>query len=213
MPWISPPSRSRGRHGPSYPVLGGAIVGIGLLVGCHQFPDVFLDDLPDSAMVTTMSARRAIEVPVSPTVRQREFSPMHVEPQDGTVAHAPLWFEDPFEMAGSDDGQFAVTWEDVLYFPIGICRFIANFGLLPVSMLLEPAGTLICSDGVERRAYDTGTPMPYDAERCAGITTPPDVHETWTFDDEFENAEPSMDESETTEPPASSNPTDGNQPP
>jgi len=158
---------------------------------------VFVDDLPDSSMVTTMSAYRAAQTAAEPTTRQRAFAPTSAEWQDGTVAHGPLWFEDPFVMGGSDDQMFAVTQEDLLYFPYGVCRFIANVALLPLSMWIERPGTVMCSDGVEGRTRDTGARLPYDGEPCSGTTTPPDVHEVWTFDEQSsEDTVPSAEEPE-----------------
>jgi hypothetical protein len=154
--------------------------------GCHKYPDVFLDDLPDSSMVTTASAELTRQSPAEPVTRQRDHEVWVVDPQDGTVAHASLWLEDPYEMVGSEDGRFAVTQEDFLYFPYGICRFIINVAALPVSIVIAPPSTVLCSDGMPRRSPRTGKPAPYDAERCAGTTIPPDVHETWSFEEQFE---------------------------
>jgi len=168
-----------------------------LLGGCYQYPDVFLDDLPQSAMVTTASAKAASEATMTPVLRQRGYESFPIEAHDGTTAHAPLWLEDPFEMAGSDDEQFAATGEEFLYFPYGMARFVVNVLLLPVSMVPEPPYTVVCSDGVERRARGSGAPEPYDAERCIGVTTPADVHETWSFEDTYQALESKRGTSET----------------
>lgn len=167
-----------------------------LLGACHKYPDVFLDDLPDSSMVTTASAEMAREAPTTPVSRRRDYEIQSIEPQDGTAAHAPLWLEDPFEMVGDEDGQFAVTQEDFLYFPYGICRFIINVLALPVSMAVAPPSTVMCSDGVPRRSPRTAEPVPYDAERCAGTTIPPDVHETWSFAGRFAELRAGREEAE-----------------
>lgn len=141
--------------------------------------------MPDSSMVTTMSAVHARRVKTTPIPRTREFEPVRVEAQDGAVAHGTLWMEDPSEMNGSDDGQFAVTLEDIIYFNlIGPVRFVANVLLLPIRMVMDPPRTIMCSDGIERRSHESGTPQPYDAERCSGTTMPIDIHETWTFDEQ-----------------------------
>ena len=152
--------------------------------GCHQYPDMFIDDMPDSSMFTTTSAQYARRVPTTPEPRQRDFDPVRAEAEDGDVAHGPLWMEDSFEMAGSDDEQYAVTLEDAAYFfPLGPGRFVADILLLPVSILMDPSWTIMCSDGVERRSRESGSPQPYDAERCSGATIPADIHEAWTFDE------------------------------
>jgi len=163
----------------------GAVV----ITGCHEFPDPFLDDLPQSSMVTTMSAYVAQKASVESVARHRGFEQIRIEAQDGTVAHAPLWLEDPIEVVGSDDDQFAATLEDILYFPYGIGRFLGNAALIPEQMLLAPPFAVMCSDGIEGRDRVTGRPVARDTERCAGTTTPPDVHETWSFSDEIANGD------------------------
>ena len=146
---------------------------------------MFVDDMPDSSMVTTMSAVHARRVKTTPEQRTRDFEPMRVEAQDGVVAHGPLWMEDSSEMVGSDDEQFAVTLEDIVYFNLlGPARFVANILLLPARMVMDPPWTTMCSDGIERRSHESGAPEPYDAERCSGTTMPIDIHETWTFDEQ-----------------------------
>ncbi len=169
--------------------LTACTAGVAVVAGCHEFPDPFLDDLPQSSMVTTMSAYVAREAPVEPVARHRGFEPIRIEAQDGTVAHAPLWMEDPVETVGSNDGQFAATLEDILYFPYGIGKFLANAAFLPGRMILAPPYAVMCSDGIDERDHDTGRPLAHDAERCAGVTTPPDVHETWAFSQDVANGD------------------------
>ncbi len=152
------------------------------VVGCRPYPDVSIDDLPQSSMVTTMSARRAIDSTAAAEIRVRPFELSSVDSQDGIVAHGPLWMEDPFEVSGSDDGQFAVTTEDFVYFPLGTCRFIINTLLLPISMVMDPPWTTMCSDGVENQRPETGIRELRDSQRCAGMTTPSDIHDTWAFE-------------------------------
>ncbi|HEY3243516.1 MAG TPA: hypothetical protein VGM03_09210, partial [Phycisphaerae bacterium] len=104
------------------------------------------------------------------TLRQREFSRQTIEPSDGTVTHWPLWYEDPFEDKGSEDGEFKWTAEDAIAFPYGLARFILNTIGLPASMVVEPPWTVMCSDGRLSRqllGYD------HDAERCPGGAVPP----------------------------------------
>ena len=175
---------------------------------CHDYPNVFRDDLPDSSMVTTVSAEVARQAATTTVSRRRDYEIQSIEPQDGTSAHAPLWLEDPFEMVGSEDGQFAVTGEDFLYFPYGICRFIVNVVVLPVSMAVAPPNTVMCSDGVPRRSPRTGKPEPYDAERCAGTTIPPDVDETWSFEGRFAELRTSPEEVEPEQGPSPPEPHD-----
>lgn len=108
---------------------------------------------------------------------------MRVEAQDGTVVHGPLYMEDPTEMSGSDNGQFAQTAGDLIYYPYTMARFIVNLFLMPGSMVVDPPDTVICSDGVQRRSRVSWLPEPYDAERCTGAAEPIDVYEVWTAGD------------------------------
>ena len=146
---------------------------------------MFVDDMPDSSMVTTMSAEHARRVKTTTQPRTRDFEPVRIEAQDGAVAHGPLWLEDSSEMNGSNDEQFAVTLEDVIYLNLlGPVRFVANILLLPMRMVMDPPWAIMCSDGMERRSHESGAPEPYDAERCSGMTMPIDIHEAWTFDEQ-----------------------------
>lgn len=163
--------------------LCGLVIALSGAAGCHEFPDVFVDELPDSDMVTTTSVEHARLANVTPVQRKRDFAVVRVEPQDGTVAHGPLWFADPLEMKGSNDGQFAVTAEDFYAFPIGIARFVANLAFWPISMMTTRPDSVMCSDGIPRRSTRAGAPEPFDAEPCSGTTIPPDVHEVWIFDE------------------------------
>ncbi len=172
-----------------------ALAGGLLPAGCHEFPNVLVDDLPHSSMVTTASKDAALRAEdeiegEAEAVRVRDFAVGRVERADGTVSHGPLWFEDPFEMTGSHDGQFRVTMEEFLYFPYGIGRFVVNLGLLPLSVLVDPPGSMVCSDGLERRSRVSWLPEPYDAERCSGTTIPLDVHEVWTAGEDAELESP-----------------------
>ncbi len=151
--------------------------------GCHEWPNMFIDDLPLASSATTATMERAMEGESGDPGRTRGFAVAHIETQDGTVVHGPLWFEDPVEMSGSDDGRFAVTFEDYMCGLYCMGRFIVNFGALPLSMVVDPPGAMVCSDGIERRSRISWLPEPYDAERCSGAAEPIDVLEVWTAGD------------------------------
>ncbi|NOT00740.1 MAG: hypothetical protein HOP29_08940 [Phycisphaerales bacterium] len=152
--------------------------------GCHEFPDVTIDDLPPSAMTSTASADHVRKMHVAGAVRTRGFEPMAVESQDGTVAHGPLWLDDPIEVWGDGNDEYAVTYGDWGYVAWSMGRFVANMFLMPVSMVLELPGTVMCSDGhSDSGCAWTGCVCAglcaRDAERCSGVTEPPDTHDTW----------------------------------
>ncbi|MFQ5489188.1 MAG: hypothetical protein ACE5GE_00590 [Phycisphaerae bacterium] len=145
----------------------------------------FQDDLPYTSEVTTASVEGARLAPTLPSLQARHFEPMTLEAQSGTVAHWPLWWEDPFEDKGSDDGQFAFTWED--YFCYLYCpgRNLVNTMFFPLSPLLTPPWTTVCSDGKLSRQ---GLGYDHDATPCpAGIAPPIDILEIGTIYDQNGN--------------------------
>jgi hypothetical protein len=117
------------------------------------------------AQATTASVEGARAVDRAAVIRQRDFGPMEHDADSGTVTHGPLYFEDPFEDNGSEDGQFAWTGEDYLWIFYWRARFLLNGIALPVSALVTPPWTVMASDGVLSRqalGYD------HDAERWQG---------------------------------------------
>jgi len=115
--------------------------------GCQLAVNPFKDELVDQRNITTASVDgiRATE---------REYTPRHatgasweIRPEDGTVAHYPLYFEDPYESSGSEDGKFAWTWEDYWQILYWRGRFAVNFLILPVTAVMTPPWTVMASDG------------------------------------------------------------------
>ncbi len=158
---------------------------------------MFFDDLPAASAVTSASMERARQADTTGERRVRPFEELHIEHQDGTVAHGPLWFEDPVEMAGSDDGRFAVAFEDYVCAPYCIGRFVVNLALLPLSIAVDLPGSMVCSDGIERRSRISWLPEPYDAEKCSGVVEPIDVLEVWTSGAD-DPAEPDVSDTDET---------------
>ena len=156
-----------------------ALIVISSVSGCHEWPNMFIDDLPLASSATTATMDRAMQADTVDAGSTRGFAVAHIEAQDGTVVHGPLWFEDPVEMAGSDDGRFAVTFEDHVSVFYSFGRFIVNLGALPLSMIVDRPGAMVCSDGIERRSRRSWLPEPYDAERCSGASEPIDLLEVW----------------------------------
>ncbi len=151
--------------------------------GCQHMVNPFVDDLPVTSELTTASVAGARIAAVQPTLPRREFAAVPVGPQDGTVDHWPLWWEDPFEDKGSDDDQFAWTAEDYLAMCYSPGRFlVANTFFFPLSACVTKPLTIMCSDGrLSRQAlgYD------HDAIPCPGGTAPPiDILEVGTYHEE-----------------------------
>lgn len=67
-------------------------------------------------------------------VRTRPWTPAGVQQADGSVAHAPLWFEDPLGLRGIYGGK-DVTALAAAYSPM---RFAVNLVALPVTMIIHP---------------------------------------------------------------------------
>jgi hypothetical protein len=128
----------------------GAVVAIWLtggLSGCAYVINPFADQSVPPEEMTTASERTARESRATPTVRHREWPASTATYPSGAVVHWPLWWEDPFEDKGSDDGKFAWTAED--YFAMGYSfgRFLLNTVGWPVSAVVTPPGTPMVSDG------------------------------------------------------------------
>ncbi len=150
--------------------------------GCQHLFNPYEDELAGLSEPTTASVEGAGAAPSQPTLQPRGFEPFLVETQDGSVAHWPLWWEDPFEDKGSEDDLFAWTWEDYLGIPYGSGRFLLNTMGFPVSAYLTKPFTVMCSDGrLSRQAlgYD------HDATPCPGGASPPiDILELGTYPEE-----------------------------
>lgn len=113
------------------------------LTGCqHYYADPFRDPYAGEPEVGTASSFALAEMEVQPSApRQRDHEPMVSRLEDGTVVHGPLYFEDNLLLKASNDDQFCLTWEDYVGFPLGDGRFLLNFFLSPVSMVVYPPWT------------------------------------------------------------------------
>ena len=149
--------------------LANLIPVIGILAcasGCQLLINPYVDELAGRPAVTTLSADGARTAEATPTVLQREYDQTAVCPQDGMVTHGPLYFEDPFESRGSNDGRFAWTGEEYLYFLYGPGRFLLNGAFFPVSAVVTPPWLVMASDGHPgRRAWGED----HDAERWTSV--------------------------------------------
>jgi len=146
------------------------------VAGCHGLINPWSDETVSAQAVTTASVSAARAQITDPDVQLRDFSAVPLHPQDGSVRHFPLWFEDPFEDRGSDDGRFAWTYEDYIAAPYGLARSILNGIAVPISAIVRPPAPLMMSDGLTSRqalGYD------HDADwRPDGATpVPPDLIE------------------------------------
>ena len=165
--------------------------------GCSELIRPMVDDVPATREVYTASVVGVRQADTAPALRQRGFEPTHVSAQDGTVSHWPLWWEDPFVDKGSEDGQFAWTWEDCVAFPYGLGRSLVNTMGWPVSVAVTPPFTVMGSDGVLSRqalGYD------HDATHLPGGLAPPiDVLEVGTIAPDSPDADGAAASTETDE--------------
>ncbi len=163
----------------SMAVLVSSVCGMGLFAvgGCSELINPYRDDLPATTMISTASARRVREAGPAGEVRQRGWSASLVQLQDPGVSHWPLWWEDFVEDSGSDDGQFAWTWCDYLCVVYGPARQVVNTVAFPVSMVVDPPGSIRCSDGVI--SMQTFGLSDHDSVACGGVAIPPDLIEAY----------------------------------
>jgi hypothetical protein len=164
-----------------------AVVLLGLLAGCNEYINPWQDETVGPEMVTTASAEGARAHPSAEDLHSRGYAPTVVMPQDGTVTHFPLWWQDPLEDRGSDDGRFAWTWVDYFGMPYCLARFDLNTLAFPISVVLEPPVPLMESDGVTSTHTLGGD---YDARwmPAGGTSTPPDILEIGTTPIESQDA-------------------------
>jgi hypothetical protein len=143
-----------------------ALIVLTVTQGCCQyFVDPFRDELANRPGITTPSVQVAHSAQVERTVLRRPYARTEVFVKDGTVTHGPLYFEDPFEDKGSEDGKFAWTGEDYLQMGYWRGRFLLNGVLFPVSVIVTPPWVLMASDG---RLSQQALGMDHDAERWVG---------------------------------------------
>ena len=68
---------------------------------------------------------------------------------DASVTHETVYFQDPFEVAGGNDGQFR-TWRlaDAVALLASPPLFVANTAALPVAMAISPPWAQHCSHSI-----------------------------------------------------------------
>lgn len=127
------------------------------LAGCELAINPFQDELAGRQEVTTPSVEGVREAKVTPTPLVREdHEAKTIAAKDGTVAHTPLYFEDPSDELGSNDGKFAWTAEDYWYFFAWRGRFLLNGIFFPVSFVDTPPWQVMESDGIPSRTICMG---------------------------------------------------------
>ena len=130
-------------------LVAGLASVLGVVVGCSKFRDAnpFVDDSTPGGAISTASADGIYAAHKAPIKRERAWDQASASYENEDVTHWPLWWEDPFEDKGSEDGQFAWTYEDFLAMPYGLGRFLLNTMAWPVSAGVTHPGTVMASDG------------------------------------------------------------------
>jgi hypothetical protein len=141
----------------------GAICLI-LVSGCSLMVDPFKDEYANRPPVTTPSVDSALAANVPASEQERIGEEKVRYAADGGVVHLPLYFEEPFEESGSENGTFAWTGEDYVWIAYSRLRFMANLFAFPVSAVVYPPWQETVSDG---RLSHCGRGHEFDAEpRC-----------------------------------------------
>jgi hypothetical protein len=118
-------------------------------------------------------------------LRPRDWPGLRARGNRGSVVHWPLWYEDPFEDCGSEDGRFAWTWVDAAAVPATTGRWVIDALGLPVSMLVTPPFTIMSSDGLNTgllygfcRDAQVGPGQPADVGEASSLTVERAVRES-----------------------------------
>jgi len=122
-----------------------------LLAGaCNSPPGInpWRDDSIGPAAWTTPSEQGILAAGHEPALRHRDVPPLSAPLVAGDVPHYPLWWEDPFEDKGDEDGKFAWTWMDYFAFGYSYARSHLNTIAFPVSAIVTPPFTPMVSDGL-----------------------------------------------------------------
>jgi|GEM_PF-2206572 len=163
--------RKRRRHTLGFDRVSGVFIFCGMFLlttGCQLIVDPYHDEMADLPPVTTASTVGLREANITPRTIHPLGEAKTVQPKTGTIIHGPLYFEDPYDESGSEDGQFAITNEDVFAFVATGIRFIVNADFYPVSFFVTPPWMPMASDGHPSRdrcctAYDA-TPLTKPAD-------------------------------------------------
>ena len=151
-------------------MIGGPLIACWLVsLGCQHVVNPYVDETISSQDITTPTAesvyRGARPTGTEERLRRGDWPAVNALGHSGSVSHWPLWFEDPLEDQGSDDGRFAVNWEDYLAWPYSTGRWVVNLLGLPASAVVTPPFTIMSSDGVISRQL---LGCFHDAERGPG---------------------------------------------
>jgi hypothetical protein len=123
-------------------VRAGAAVVSGCLMlaasGCQHVIKVFGEGTASGSVVTTASVEAVRAAQVAPHTPHRRYAAMEMDLPAPALTYGPLYFEDPYEAVGDEDGPYAWRVEDGCYWFYGPGRFIVNAAFFPISVVVEP---------------------------------------------------------------------------
>jgi len=132
-----------------------AIVFLLFGAGCSLMIDPNYDELSAETITMTPSEQGVRHAHTSVSEQQvRPFEATLCAAHTGHIIHGPLFFEDPIEMSGSNDDQFAWTLADPLYFVYGPLRYAFNIAGLPISAVKSPLWVPIDQANVSDESQD-----------------------------------------------------------
>ncbi len=115
------------------------LASLGVSCGCSLMVNPNYDELSYNPATMTPSERGVREAQVTVVSQQvRPFEAVPCAAHTGSCTHGPLYFEDPFELRGSDDDQFAWTLEEPFYYMLGPIRYGFNLAFWPISAIASP---------------------------------------------------------------------------
>jgi hypothetical protein len=132
------------------------LLGCGLAAlasSCNTPPAVnpWVDDSIPEQKWYTPSSESVLVARAEPSITHRKGPTLVAPTVDPNVPHYPLWWEDSFEEVGDKDGYFAWTWVDYFAMPASYGRFWVNTLGFPASIIVDPPGAHMISDGIPER--------------------------------------------------------------
>jgi len=132
--------------------VAAALAGTVLSAGCAQKIERLRQEAcaPDEVTTASVTAVRAAAREIA--APRRPYAEVKVQTEDGTVTHAPLYFEDPYEDVESE--EYCVVWSpgDYLHsWLYGPGRCLVNTIFFPVSVAVDPPWARMASDGYPSR--------------------------------------------------------------
>jgi hypothetical protein len=123
------------------------VFGLTLLAGLIGCEATAKSDMCEPGWQKTASYEKAMSKPTQPSpITQRDWLATTAEYAAPIVTHFPSWFEDPIVIDGDGNDTYGWTGFDTLAAFYSPCRYVVNLVALPVSMIKEPPGVLVCTN-------------------------------------------------------------------